>query len=368
MVFTDHQVRQFYVVDSTHTATPVVSNHKFYVKYIDPACVGTSPQKYITTDKIDSNCIRDIRITKQSGFIPKVWVITPGTSNSTVSNVYLLRMMFRNVFGGGVNDFYVKDIPVVIPANTSTSDVLSKIKSAIEDDFSRDFVNPFNVTTTTTSIVLVEKTPEYNATSMIRGMHRTHLDININVDEANMTGTNSAPVMSNWGTITTFTINDIPTFSSTKAYAVGDYVQYGSGSSAKIYVFKAAHAAGAWSSSDVNEVVLVSSVTASVNGPEVCDMEYFFSKGRADLFGYMGFPDINPSEMVASAASDYYILDIKYFYQEAGVNNQNSEKELSFACTDKSTLETVITNIVDSTTGTTLSGGRECEIYAPKAY
>ena len=34
----------------------------------------------------------------------------------------------------------------------------------------------------------------------------------------------------------------------------------------------------------------------------------------------------------------------------------------------KTLLETVIANIVDSTTGTTLSGGRECEIYAPKAY
>lgn len=361
MVFTDHQVRQFYVVDGTHTATPVVSNHKFYVKYIDPS------NTTITTDKIDSGCIRDIRITKQPGWTPQVWVITPNTSNSSVSNVYMLHMLFRNVFGGGVNDFYVKDIPVVVPAGETPENVLSKIKEAIELDFSRDFVNPFTVTKTTNSVILTEKAPNYN---MIRGIHRLPIDVKINVDEANMTGTNSAPVMSNWGTVTNLVSSALKTYNAstnTDDFAVGDFVKYNT----KIYQFKVAYdhtTSSSWDADNVDEVATIASLAATANGPEICDMEYFFSKGRADLFGYMGFPDINPSEMVASAANDYYILDIKYFYQEAGVNNQNSEKELSFACTDKNTLETVITSIVDSTTGTTLSGGRTCEIYAPKAY
>lgn len=359
MVFTDHQVRQFYVVDSTHTATPVVSNHKFYVKYIDPS------NTTITTDKIDSGCIRDVRITKQPGWAPKSWVIVPNTPNATVSNTYVLHLLFRNVFGGGVNDFYIKDPAIVVPAGANVSTVCAKLATAIAKCFSTEVSIPFDVIDNSTSVVLVEKAPNYNT---IRGIHRVALDLKVTVDEANMTGTNADPVMSDWGTVYNLTsIDNLPTFSASSNYAVGDYVKH----STKVYLFTTAYdstVSNAWDSSKVQEIGLITDLSATGNGPEVCDMEYFFSKGRADLFGYMGFPDINPSEMVASAASDYYILDIKYFYQEAGVNNQNSEKELSFACTDKSTLETVITNIVDSTTGTTLSGGRECEIYAPKAY
>ena len=359
MDFTDHQVRQFYVVDGTHTATPVVSNHKFYVKYIDPS------DKPITSDKIDSGCIRDIRITKQPGWTPKVWVIVPNTPNANVSNTYVLHMLFRNVFGGGIDDFYVKDPAIVVPAGAKPSDICTKLADAINKDFSTETSMPFTVSANSTSVILVENTPNYDT---IRGIHRVALDLRVTVDEANMTGTYQTPIMNDWGNVYSLTqsVGVLPTFSATSDYTVGDFVKH----STKVYMFVEAYdhtVSNAWDSNKVVEIGTVASLT-SVNGPEVCDMEYFFSKGRADLFGYMGFPDINPSKMVASTASDYYILDIKYFYQEAGVNNQNSEKELSFACTDKSTLETVITDIVASTTGTTLSGGRECEIYAPKAY
>lgn len=322
MVYTDHQVRQFYVVDSTHTATPIKYNNRFYVKYKDPS------GDYITTDKINAGCIRDIRISKQPGIEQKYWKITPSTPNSVVSNDYVLHLMFRDWMGIGTDHFYVKDPAIVVPAGSTVATVCTKLKEAIELCFKTEPYKPFEVFENGTAVYLVENKPFYNRE---RGFHRVGLTLEVKVDEVNLTGTYTNPVNANWGTV-----------EAMKGLPYSDTVEAAIGSGAPAYV-------------------------APINGPEVCDMEYFFSKGRADIFGYMGFPDINPSEMVAKSTDDYFILDIKYFTDEHGVNTNKSEKELSFACTDKDTLETIIAGIVNSTTGTTVTDSKtNDEIYVVK--
>ena len=448
MVFTDHQVRQFYVIDeaskavSNPEADAVVSNHKFYVKYKDPS------GKYITTDKIDSGCIRDIRITSQPGFTPKVWKIYPSKTN--VTDTYVLHMLFRNAFGGGVSDFFIKDPAVLAVNGDSVDNLVTKLYDAIElafrnmGDVTTDNPSvPFYITKDTSNhcLVITEATSAYNRDSTIRGMYPLSLDLDIH---CGYKGNSNNP----WGLVNTYSgttaitalkdyqaeglsANDYfyyegtlykATGSSTQGdvpatlSAVANVKEYNKGiatdetvaavTGATAYAANTAYSLGSYIKNDGKYYKVTTAITTSVNGssatfsdinsyvtevtihpngPMIAEMEYFFSKGRADLYGYMGFPDVNPSEMKANPSKHYYILDIKYFYQEAGVNNQNSEKELSIASTNKSYLENLITaahtgeattcSIVeddDSVTagiqGTTLQGGRYVEIFTPKKY
>lgn len=436
MVFTDHQVRQFYVIDesskgmSNPEADGVISNHKFYIKYKDPS------GKYITTDKISSGCIRDIRITRQPGFVPKVWNIYPSKTSAT--DTYVLHMIFKNVFGGGVNDFFIKDPAFIAAPGDSIATLVDKLYLAIKNAFRNvgdvtvnSSAVPFYITDNSTHLTITETIPAYNRDSTIRGMFQLGLDLDVhcgykgnsnnpwglvnaysgssaitalkdytaenlsNNDYFYHSGilyksgtSSSAPAMpSTYAETSNFVeyskgkkladdtegaLHDSSTYATATAYSEGDYVVH----DGKYYKVTAGIASG---SNTAFTDLTTTEVTPYPNGPMIAEMEYFFSKGRADLFGYMGFPDINPSEMKANPAKDYYVLDIKYFYQEAGVNNQNSEKELSIASTNKAYLLSLIANsdysIVNDenagtagTQGITLSGGRTCEIFTPIAY
>lgn len=79
------------------------------------------------------------------------------------------------------------------------------------------------------------------------------------------------------------------------------------------------------------------------NGFKVADMEYAQSKVRADLYGYMGYPDINPTKMVCDdIEKNYVFLDIKYYKGLNGINVQKSEKELTLVCLSQSVLKDVL--------------------------
>ena len=398
MVFTDHQVRQFYVIDETRTAEPIVKNGKFYVKYKDPS------GKYITTDKIDSGCIRDIRITKQPGFTPKTWNIYP--SKTSVTDTYVLHMLFRSVFGGGVDDFFIKDPAILATPGDSVNTLVDKLYNAIKEDFknvgdvtSNNQAVPFYITDNGTYLTITEVTPDYDSTNTIRGMYQLHLDLDIHCGEkaelrdTDRTSANYGNVIDSgnpWGIVNGY-------IGSTAVTAIKDYKAESVGANEYFY-YSGTLYKNTGSTTTAGSLPTLSRVTnfveyskgkdglSTANGPMVAEMEYFFSKGRADLFGYMGFPDINPSKMVANPKNDYYILDIKYFYQEAGVNNQNSEKELSFACssvtvteevegtdtevtyTGQQMLEGIITNIIEANSGTATTEGRFCKTFTPKRY
>lgn len=350
MVFTDHQVRQFYVIDSTDTnKDEVILGNKLYFKLTD------ADGSIVTTDKIDRGCIRSIKISKQPGFIPKVWKVVPTTSTDT--DTYVLHMLFRNVFGGGVDDFFIKDPACIVTSSDTVATIVTKLYNAVKLAF-KNYGDAISVTDKNlpfyiedkgaNGLYIIEKIPEYNATSTVRGMWQLGLDLTVRCGDK---GTTSDP----WGDVN----------GSTKGFSKG--IPYTGEFTA--YVANAVHAKGALVSYNNNyyEVTadggLTSSDTATalttkakvvfsvVNGPMVAEMEYFFSKGRGDLFGYMGFPDINPTAQRADASKDYWMLDIKYFYDEGGVNSNLSEKELTIACTDKTTL----TNLIPSSVGTAIS-------------
>lgn len=63
-----------------------------------------------------------------------------------------------------------------------------------------------------------------------------------------------------------------PQFSASTAYAVGQYVFYNK----KLYRFKAAHAAGAWNSTHVDEVTVASELSA--HGADLTQLKAEFNQ------------------------------------------------------------------------------------------
>ena len=394
MIYGENQNRQFYVVNSNHAATPKVSGGKYYVKFND-----------VTTDKIQKGHIRDIRITKPQGTVLNEYNIAVSGGSVYSGEDYILYFDFKNWLGFGENDRYLKFAAVHCTA-AMAADVTKFYEAMgkqIEAQFAHEAIKPFDVLANPNTITISN---EYVA------MSGTYTTLVVDVSAAAEGVTESS------GTVT------VKLTASAKTLADLMRVVKASGKDLSIYANGTATAATtitALSSSNTMsatdglylrvksqpmtkkdiimgnfrlplEVNITSSevydnsgnridswadVTKDVwrqysNAAIIAGMEYFFMKGRADMYGYMGFPNVNPTEMLIDPAStdDYYVLDIKHYFQDQGMLNQNSEKEMTFVSTNKSSLEALIYDstrstaiIAASATGTTLSGGRDCEIY-----
>lgn len=422
MTYGENQLRQFYVVDSTHTATPKVSAaaNKFYVKYVDAKRYGdNSAGAEFVTDKISKGCIRDIRISKPKGLTLKTWkVVLDSSVNSgapVVGEDYIINFDFRNVFGFGENDRYYKNAVVHVTSATNTAEKFYEAMAAnINKQFKTEAWKPIkaysdanaegtvggislasvldsnvkSVSVTTASDSTESVTASLNTTTGVLSVAikyatgSTASTLNTTFAAANITNLSGKKLgdyvtVTNVGTksavSTAVTLGNVLTI--VEEAPVIDIVRgyYGLGLDMTVS-FDPITVSG-------NETDWVAGLTERAdglikyldpdpalsttlaNGHIVADMEYFFSKGRADIYGFMGYPDINPSEMIANKNSDYYILDIKYYFQDNGMLNQNSEKELTFACTDLSTLKNIIydsntagNRIVSSANGSAVSG------------
>lgn len=422
MTYGENQLRQFYVVDSTHTATPKVSAaaNKFYVKYVDAKRYGdNSAGTEFVTDKIDKGCIRDIRISKPKGLVLKTWkVVLDSNVNSgapVVGEDYIINFDFRNVFGFGENDRYYKNAVVHVTSATNTAEKFYEAMAAnINKQFKTEAWKPIkaysdaNAEGTVGGISLasvldsdvksVEVTTDSDTTEAVTASLNTTTGV-LSVDIVYASGSTASTLN------TTFAAANITNLSGAK---LGDYVTVTNvGTKAEVStatalgnvltiveeapvidIVRGYYGLGLDMTVSFDPITVSGEETdwveglteradglikyldpdpdlstALPNGHIVADMEYFFSKGRADVYGFMGYPDINPSEMIANKNSDYYILDIKYYFQDKGMLNQNSEKELTFACTDLSTLKNIIydsttaaNRIVANTTGTSVSG------------
>ena len=70
------------------------------------------------------------------------------------------------------------------------------------------------------------------------------------------------------------------------------------------------------------------------NGKRIADLEYFCMGERADLYRNVGWPNVVETEYVITPTearvSEYDVIDIHYFYQGEGLNNDYSEKVITF--------------------------------------
>jgi hypothetical protein len=83
--------------------------------------------------------------------------------------------------------------------------------------------------------------------------------------------------------------------------------------------------------------------TVVKNGKQVADIEYFCIAERGDMFRNIGYPlNIDVKTMV-DPEKEYDMLDLHYFFSDAGVQVHKSEKDLTFVSATASVLTAIKT-------------------------
>jgi hypothetical protein len=67
------------------------------------------------------------------------------------------------------------------------------------------------------------------------------------------------------------------------------------------------------------------------NGKTVADMEFFYMGERGDTYRNVGYPYVLKTTYLADPTKEYCFIEITYFYQGVGTNNDRTEKQLTIA-------------------------------------
>lgn len=395
-IFGENQVRQMYVLDSTHTAALKNVAKRHYFEYNGPD--GKGGVEPICTDKIQKGHIKDVRISKLAAPALKEWLIATA-GNPTAGVDYIVYLHLKNWIGFGETDRYEKFAAVHATTGMTQAQFYSALKSNLDLQFAREAYKPFE-------FVLPMSLTVTNKFKAVSPVYDTLVIAYDNAAAADAVTVNNSTITVTFAVASGKTVADLqtalagydititPAGTATTATTVAalsssntlnvsegvairekadpitknDIVMGRFRLPIEMEITTNNVSGATWATNATNGVIKGTDYKAVKNGGIVAAMEYFFLRGRADRYGLNGCAALaNPSEFVADPTADYYILDIKYFLTDTGVHSYHSEKEMTFACTDKSTLENLVYNsgsgIISSTTGTTLSGGRDCEIY-----
>lgn len=324
MIFPENQVRNFYVAKSIKTGSAAMTTagdikahqkgDKYWFEYVD------ANGKTITSDIIRIKNIRDIRISLAEGFNGRVWGVSIDTTGMQPGDVCLMHFDLGNIFGFGEGEKFYYEYPVIFTAGMTGADLLKKFENILAETstnaqgitvsgvlkYNKVMASVFkSITYNSTDNVLYfqEAEQEYNG---LLGYYPHPVSVKIDADAVRTLPAGGVQTMN------PFTIENVNDPSATGTYTNAPAAQI------------------------------------MTNGYKIAAMERYFSKVRADLYGYMGYPDVNPSAMImtsADLANTYYTLDIKYYTQLSGVNNQNSEKEMTIAAVSLSDLTLLINGL-----------------------
>lgn len=98
----------------------------------------------------------------------------------------------------------------------------------------------------------------------------------------------------------------------------------------------------------------VDTVVAVANGYDIADLEWFCMGERGDQVRQMGYPRTIRTKYMVDPKDAYHVLDIAFYFQGRGVDNEKSEKLLTVVATEKSVLNALITDI-NSELGTSIT-------------
>ena len=345
-MFTENQVRQFYVakgtadtdvlkpveVDSSHAATKLdtlsdgacqfvlgPNKDEFYLMYKGPK---DNQQR---SDLIKVCNVMDVRFTDAADMVHKnkKAVLTLDSSLISSSKVaegeYVLNIEIKNYVALGYNSTKVKFATVISDGNTSPSDFYKKLAINLAKNFKREAAPLVSVGISTAA-------------------------------------TGASPVLvgsSSWGSTTAaaIVIEEVaqPWRLGAAKVEYVDFEVYPSNINEKAW----GKVQFAGSSKYTDGTASSTTVTAGGTQPNskmVADMEYFFHKERGDVYGYAGFPyNIDTEYMVnASDTTGYSFVDIHFYFEGNSHNVGHSEKTLTIVGT-KANLKNLIG--AEATTG-----------------
>jgi len=132
-----------------------------------------------------------------------------------------------------------------------------------------------------------------------------------------------------------FTIKDNPYFTFSKSMATGGAVSIKITAKAQEFV--------------LGTQVVTEPVINPASGRHVADMEWFFRGNTGDFYRGMGYPNNFENVYDASVSTDYYILEIGFFYQGQNEAVQKSNKQLTIAVSDKTAANNLLADIQTAT-------------------
>ena len=363
-MFTENQVRQFYVatstgsdviapqqVDSSHAATDLsaksagacqfiinATGDEAYLEYKGPSDDGVQ-----RSDLIKKCNVMDVRLTDAADLVHtnKKAVITldsslVSSSNLTITGDYILNVEIHNYLALDYNSTKIKFGAVRGVAGSSASDFYKKMALSLAKNFSREgapllkiSITKTNATGAAANNVLV--TGKESSISAISGTA-----VGIVIEEAVQPWRLGAAKQE----FVDFTVAPGTVYDSTNHIDVvwGKVQFYGSSTY----------------TDGTSSAVTIAAAGTQPNSKGVADMEYFFHKERGDRYGFAGFPyNIDTTYLVdPSDASGYSFIDIHFFFEGNSHNVGKSEKTLTIVGT-KTNLKKLFGSPASSSGGTT---------------
>lgn len=104
-----------------------------------------------------------------------------------------------------------------------------------------------------------------------------------------------------------------------------------------------------WSNrGDDDKIAITDTTTVVGNGSKIADLEYFCMGERGDQYrDWVAMPQRLPVKYMVDPTKEYDVLDLHYSFSDTGMNNQKSEKDITFV----SETSSVITSIKTALTG-----------------
>lgn len=323
-MFTENQVRHFYVAanpvaPSGNNPTSasnagamklVVNGNEAYFLYKGPSTDGLQ-----RTDLIDKAHVMDVRLTDAADLAhkKKKVEITLATLNGSAAPIvgedYVLSLYIHNYIANGDDSILVKQA-VARAANTTASDLYKALAVSLAKNMKRE---PAKLVTVTLKGITGEVDGK-KAASAISGTATA-----VVIEEAEQPWRRGAAPQE-------FVNFDVVP-STVYVSALNDDLQWGT----------------------VTDVTAANTAIIP-NSKKVADMEWFFMKERADVYGLLGWPNNIDTEYLVdpSNANGYSFLDIHFYYEGNGHSVGHSEKTLTIVGT-KANLKTLVGN--KATTG-----------------
>lgn len=321
-MFTENQVRQFYVatstaadviapveVDSTHSATDLKAKSAGACQFVinptkDEAYLmykGPSDDGLQRSDLIDKCNVKEVRLTDAADMKhtkKKVEITLDSNVSATpvVGQDYVLNVEIKNYIAIGDDSTKVK-FAAAKATNTTASDLYKALAINLAKNFARESV-PVVAIALKTSGSDVPVSSKDNATTLT---------------SVTATGIIIEEVEQPWR----------------RGAAKQEFVNFA--------VYPSTIYTGGldriWGT--VTDVTASNTSNFIPNSKRVADMEYFFHKERGDVYGYAGFP--NNIETVyqvdPSNADGYSFIDIHYYFEGNSHNVGKSEKTLTIVGT-----------------------------------
>lgn len=308
MVYGDNQTRHFYVISKLPTVREAL-NGKFRLKIKQ----GGS---YVTSDIMDPHHIREIRVSKPAGMKYRKWNVALASSMIENSKVkegsYSIYFYVEDMNGFGIMDRFDRVITYVTDGTESADDFYTNFGHLVDANLNQAgfLVSDFTVTASSSGIEIKEIPHPIGNYDIINHNLPHQYKVIVTCNEVdgtlwmnNLSGMNLANPVAN------------PKYLAPTIWGM------------------------------------------RVNGVNIADMEHYFARNRGDLY------DMNAcmytaivNDLYADMDTEYYVCDIKYFYQDTGNFSYNSEKEITFACTEALLANQIATSIFGGTEAYTITG------------